>query len=55
MRNAYKMSVNLKGRDYSEDLGVYVRNLLEWTLSKQGGKVWIGFVWLRIETCGWIL
>jgi hypothetical protein len=24
--------------------------ILEWVLEKQGGKVWTGFIWLRIGT-----
>jgi hypothetical protein len=34
----------LKGRDYVEDLGVDGRIILEWTLRKQGGKVWTGCI-----------
>jgi hypothetical protein len=30
----------LKGRDYLEDFGINGRILLEWTLGKQGGKLW---------------
>jgi hypothetical protein len=26
--------------------------ILEWILGKQAGKVWIGFIWLRIGTNG---
>jgi hypothetical protein len=43
---------NLKGRYHSEELGVYVKIILEWILRKQDGKVWTGFVWLRIGTSG---
>jgi hypothetical protein len=32
------------------NLGVDCRIILEWSLDKYGGKVWIGFIWLRIET-----
>jgi hypothetical protein len=28
------------------------RIILECFLKKQGGKLWIGFIWLRIGTCG---
>jgi hypothetical protein len=35
MRNAYKIFIgNPKGRDYSEDLGVDARIILEWILGK---------------------
>jgi hypothetical protein len=36
-------SENLKGRGHSQDLGV------------DGGKVWTGFIWLRIGTSGRLL
>jgi hypothetical protein len=56
MRNAYKILVgNLKGRDYSEDLGVDRKILLQWILGKQGGKVWTGLIWLRVGTSGRLL
>jgi hypothetical protein len=31
-------SENMKGRDHSEDLGVYGRIILQWILGKQGGR-----------------
>jgi hypothetical protein len=40
---------NLKGRDHSEDMDIDGRIILGWVLRKQGGKVWTGFVWLRIR------
>jgi hypothetical protein len=46
---------NLKGRDHEEDIGVNEWILLEWMLGKYGGKVWTGFIWLRIETNGGLL
>jgi hypothetical protein len=47
-------SANLKGRDHSEDLGVY-KIILEWIFGKQRGKVWTGWIWLRVGTSGWPL
>jgi len=38
-----------------EFLGVHGRIILEWILGKWGGKVWTGFVWLRIGTNGGLL
>jgi hypothetical protein len=35
-------SENLKGRDYSKDLGVDGKIILEWILGKYGGKLWPG-------------
>jgi hypothetical protein len=48
-------SGNLKGRDHLEDLGIDGRIILEWILWKWGERVWIGFIWLRIETGGRLL
>jgi hypothetical protein len=31
------------------------RIMLEWILEKQGGKVWAGFIWLKIVTSGGLL
>jgi hypothetical protein len=39
-------------QDHTEDLGVDRRIILEWILGKYDGKVWIGFMWLRIGTIG---
>jgi hypothetical protein len=46
---------NLKGRAYPEGLGIDGRIILEWILGKYVWKVWIGFIWLRIETGGRLL
>jgi hypothetical protein len=46
---------NLKGCDYSEDLGVDGKIILEWTLGESGGKVWTGFIWIRIGISGRLL
>jgi hypothetical protein len=45
-------SESLKGKDYSEDLGVDGKVISEWILEKCGGKVWTRCVWLRIGTSG---
>jgi hypothetical protein len=42
----------LKGIDHLEDLGIDGKIILKLILRKQGGKVWTGFVWLRIGTSG---
>jgi hypothetical protein len=47
MRSEYKILVlNPEGT---------VRNLLKWISSKQGGKMWSGFIWLRIGASGKLL
>jgi hypothetical protein len=40
----------VEGRNHLEDLFVDERITLEWILGKQDGKVWTGFMWLRIGT-----
>jgi len=45
-------SDNLKGRVHAEGLGLDGRIILECILGKEDGKIWIGFVWLSIETSG---
>jgi hypothetical protein len=44
--------VSQKGRDHLEDVCVYGKIILEWTLGKQGGEVWTVFIRLRIGTSG---
>jgi hypothetical protein len=39
----------LEGRDHSEDLDTNGRIISEWILVRQGGKLWIGFIWLMIR------
>jgi hypothetical protein len=48
-------SENVKGRDLSEETGVDGKIILKRILGKQGGKVWIGFIWLRVGTSGGLL
>jgi hypothetical protein len=46
---------SLEEGDHSQDLGVDGRIILEWMLGKSAGKVWAGFIWLRIGTiCGFL-
>jgi hypothetical protein len=35
---------------YSEDVGINERLILKGILLKRSGKVWFGFIWLRIGT-----
>jgi hypothetical protein len=46
---------NLKGGDCFEHLGIDGKIILKWILEKQVGKLWTGFIWLRIGTCGGLL
>jgi hypothetical protein len=45
----------LTGRDRLDDLGVDRNMILNWILRKQGERVWIGLIWLRIKTVVGIL
>jgi hypothetical protein len=47
-------SEKLKERDYSEDLGVDGNNI-RMNIRKYGGKVWIGFIRIRIGGSGGFL
>jgi len=44
-------SEHLTGRDHSEEVGVDGK-ILEWILGKYSGKVWSGFICLRIGASG---
>jgi hypothetical protein len=43
-------SDKLTGKDHPEFLGIVGRIILEWISGKFGGKMWTGFIWLRIGT-----
>jgi hypothetical protein len=54
--NTYKILVEeVKGRGHSEDLGVDGRIILDLILEKLFGKLWTGFICLRIGTSGGFL
>jgi hypothetical protein len=38
-----------------EDLSVNWRIILKWILEKYGGRLWTGFIWLRIRISGGLL
>jgi hypothetical protein len=41
---------SLKGRDYSDNLGIDGRIILKWILMKQHGRAQAGLIWLRMVT-----
>jgi hypothetical protein len=47
-------SKNLKERDHLEERRRWEDNI-RWILEKQDGKVWSGYIWLRIGTSGGLL
>jgi len=49
------LSENIRRRDCSENHGVDGKTLSEWIVGKKVGKVWIGFIWLRVGTSGGFL
>jgi hypothetical protein len=56
VRGAYNILLGKReGRRPREDLGIDGRITLIWVLGKQGLGMWIGFIWLRIGTCGGLL
>jgi hypothetical protein len=46
---------NLKGRDHLEDLAVGRKIILYRILGKYGGRVWTGFILLRVGTIDGLL
>jgi hypothetical protein len=42
----------LKGRHHSKDSSADERIILQWISGEWGGKVWTGFIWLRIRASG---
>jgi hypothetical protein len=49
IRNA---GIKVRGKSHLENLGTDRKIILEWTLSKQGAKVWVEFNWLRTRQNG---
>jgi hypothetical protein len=45
----------MKTRDHLEDLGVDRRMIFKWIVKREDGRVWTGFIWLRIGTSGRLL
>jgi hypothetical protein len=56
-RNIYKISVGKPEgkRPFGSYRHRWEDNILEWVFGKQGGKLWIVFIWLRIVTSGRLL
>jgi hypothetical protein len=54
-RHTEVCSIDLQGRAHSRDLGVDGRVILKWIFKRLDGKVWNGFIWLRIGTSGELL
>jgi hypothetical protein len=56
MKNAYKILIRKsEGRDHAEDLGVVGRLIFDWISGIEGGKMWTGFIGLRIGISGGLL
>jgi hypothetical protein len=55
-RSTYKILVLiLKGTNHSEDKCVDGKIILKWILMKQGGRMWIGLMWLTLDTSSGLL
>jgi hypothetical protein len=56
VRGAYSILVGRpEGRRPLGNLGIDGTTTLRWILGKYGLGMWIGFIWLRIRTGGWLL
>jgi hypothetical protein len=40
----------MKRKYHLDDLGVNGKIILKWIIRKQGGRTWIGLIWVRIWT-----
>jgi hypothetical protein len=45
---------SLKERDLLDDLGIDGK-ILKWIIKKSGGRVWTGYIWVRIGAGGGLL
>jgi hypothetical protein len=48
-------SENLKERHHSKSVGIDARIILDWTLGKEVGEVWMECIWLRTRISGGLL
>jgi len=46
---------SLEERGFLKHPGTDVRMILKLVLKKQAGRVWTGFIWVRIGTSDWLL
>jgi len=46
---------NFDRKTWREDIGVDWKIILEWILEKWCGKLWTGYIWIRVRTSGELL